>query len=497
MLDKIRVLIELKRDLNKVDENGNILLHEAVRNGNLEAVQLLLENGAVVDLTDEMGNTALMLASWNGEKDLVSLLVQEGADINSVNRWGYTPLICASSKRQSAVGAILLSLGADPEVENIEGDTALLIASKQDDTELLSNLFLKGADIHHQNKNGLDSLMLAALVGAENAVQLLLKSGADVSKTSKEGYTALMYASEQGYLNIVQMLTDWGVDLSMKNKNGLKAVDLAYAGGKKEIVNYFFDKMGEEALEPQYRELPKKFFSAVSKGDMVAVKEMLSWGVDINKPDSYGTTPLMAASFKGYETLVRYLIDSGADMELRDQNGLTAIDYAVKNEKYEVAALIKKSIENEKKVPRIFNAVAKGDYNRLKRFIEMGFDVNSKDVDGNFVLMNAVLKADMDIVQLLLENGALGNLKNKKGEGIIDQIEKLETSSLKLVQMVALLQKFKISLQQPSVSGCFIEDIVLSKGKNPTEKKIAKKLLDSLGLRTKGTLSKSKDMDRM
>ena len=56
---------------------------------------------------------------------------------------------------------------------------------------------------------------------------------------------------------------------------------------------------------------------------------MLSQGVDENSVDEDGTSALMAAAFAGELEIVRHLLEAGADPDLQDEAGLTALMNAV------------------------------------------------------------------------------------------------------------------------------------------------------------------------
>ena len=79
------------------------------------------------------------------------------------------------------------------------------------------------------------------------------------------------------------------------------------------------------AVEQQgYAFSPRGFVQSAEKGDQKAVLLFLESGVDINTRDEHGWTPLMISTFNGREEVALLLIRSGADVNAKDTRGVRA-----------------------------------------------------------------------------------------------------------------------------------------------------------------------------
>lgn len=87
----------------------------------------------------------------------------------------------------------------------------------------------------------------------------------------------------------------------------------------------------------QKKEAGEQLISAADMGDLDMVKDMLSDGADINYQDNRGETALMCASMQSNEDVpmrrnktevLRYLISQNADLDKKDNAGMSALDHA-------------------------------------------------------------------------------------------------------------------------------------------------------------------------
>ena len=81
---------------------------------------------------------------------------------------------------------------------------------------------------------------------------------------------------------------------------------------------------------------------AANKGNIEAVKQHLDAGVNVNKKDQLGETPLHSAAKEGHMQIIELLITKGADVNAIDAAGQTPLDWAEEEKQTETANLLRK-----------------------------------------------------------------------------------------------------------------------------------------------------------
>jgi ankyrin repeat protein len=149
-------------------------------------------------------------------------------------------------------------------------------------------------------------------------------------------------------------------------------------------------------------------------GNKNFIKLLIESGADINGQDERGETALTIAVKNGNTELVELLIEKGAEINGKNKDGETALTIAVRSwSPRALAIIIKRQPElNNKTTLTRFTSHIKN----IELLIEKGADINSKNMDGETVLMNAIQNGNTELVELLIKNGAEINGKSKDGE---------------------------------------------------------------------------------
>eukprot|EP01083_Nonionella_stella_P140056 428636_1 len=112
-----KVVLLCETDVNTPDENGDLALSVAAKNGNREAVQIILENPNVdvngANISD--GWTPLISAVMEGHANIAKLLLENpNVDVNKVNNRGSTPLYSGTNNGHVELVQLLLE---NPKVD--------------------------------------------------------------------------------------------------------------------------------------------------------------------------------------------------------------------------------------------------------------------------------------------------------------------------------------------------------------------------------------------
>ena len=167
------------------------------------------------------------------------------------------------------------------------------------------------------------ALLEATRKGGLQLVQELLEKGADINAHDPNGKTALIVAVERGDLAVVKLLLRKGADTNAVDRDGNTALVRAYKRDALEIIEFLKD----------YGAKPLLTVAAI-RGDVDAVRRLISEGADVNEKDKEGRTALMAAVEQGKLELASLLLDQGADVNLQPNDRWTALELAI-NEKHE------------------------------------------------------------------------------------------------------------------------------------------------------------------
>ncbi len=192
-------------------------LLEAVKAGNLPAVQTSLQQHSDPNQTEPDGTTPLHWAVQQDRLDMVQALISAGANVNAKNRYGSTPLVLAATTGNASVTDALLKAGADARVSVPETGSVLITAARTGNPEVIKLLLAAGADVNFAERySGQTALMWAAAEGHSEAVKALLAGGAKVDAQAHDKKTALFFAVRKGDIDSVQALIAAGADVNAR-----------------------------------------------------------------------------------------------------------------------------------------------------------------------------------------------------------------------------------------------------------------------------------------
>ncbi len=283
-------------------------LAEAAAQDDIDAVRTLLALHPDVNAAQNDGATALHWAALKGDLDMVRLLLQAGANVKATTRIGsLTPLFLAASNGSAAVIDELLRAGADAGAMNTtNGTTALMKAASAGSAESIKLLLDHGAAVNATEPgHNQSALMFAAAANRADAIRILAARGADLRATSK-----VTQIRPQKDLDSNEFPLDADLILHANLPPG-KAAAAALAGRR---------------ASPTVSGGLTALLLAARDGQLDATRALVETGADVNQQSAGDkTSPIVLAIINGHFELAKYLIDHGADPNLANQDGLTAL----------------------------------------------------------------------------------------------------------------------------------------------------------------------------
>jgi uncharacterized protein len=330
------------------------------RTGNVEAATLLIKHRANVNAVEQFGGqTALMWAAARRHPGMVKLLASKGANVNAraivreferhitaegrakdTHTGGLTPLLYAARENCKSCVDALIEHHVDINLPDPDGVAPLTIAMMNGNWDIAKRLILAGADVNAWDIYGQAPLHVAietAYVGGRSAsrsvpgdppneasgeeiVRMLVERGANPNQqmffraprapgsvaAGSRGTTPFHRACASGYVELIKMLLAHGAEINLHQADGQTATMLALAA-----------RRPEETIIEVLRVLHE----AGAEVNVVAKTHYLQ--------RTRGGTALHVATKRGLKKAIAELVSYGADVNLKDPDGLTALDYAM------------------------------------------------------------------------------------------------------------------------------------------------------------------------
>ncbi|XP_031575247.1 serine/threonine-protein phosphatase 6 regulatory ankyrin repeat subunit C-like isoform X3 [Actinia tenebrosa] len=450
----VDALIDASTDVNKTDSDGQTALFCALRSKNDNIVRAIIDAGADVNKTDSDGQTALFYALRSKNDNIVRAIIDGRADVNKTDSDGQTALFCALRSRNDNIVRAIIDAGADVNKTDIVYQTALFSAVENDNESIVRVLIDAGADVNKTDVVYQTALFSAVRQDNESIVQALIDAGVDSNKTDKYGKTALFIAVDKHNESIVQALIDAGAVVNKTDKYGNTAFFIAVLHDNKSIVQALIDAgadvnethrdLNETSFfdahlfgnnyESAYHDGETALFGAVREGNESIVRALIDGGADVNKTDNDGQTALFIAVDKQNESIVRALIDAGVDVNKTDKYGETAwISAGSENNVSLIPTLIDAGadVKTDSDGPfALYCAILNNNESIVRVLIDAGVVLNNIVNDGETALFSAVENGKESIAQALIEAGADVNKTNYYGKTAMFSAIEYENESI-------------------------------------------------------------------
>jgi ankyrin repeat protein len=342
-VDAVNLLLLAGAKVNARESwNGQTALHWAAAEGHAAVVEALIAGGADIRQPSNARTTPFMFAVRKGDMRSVQAFLAAGADVNEKRVDLATPLLVAVINGHEDLVDLLLEKGANPNAEggstdlSVQGSKArpiritLQTPSYRDQLKEVGTEGGNGANnswgrplqaaVHVANWHVSDEF-IAVNIDRLRVIKSLLKHGADVNARNTDmeprwsgaryrrrqvGLTPFLAAARQADIEVMRLLLEHGADPKMNTPLNITPLML--------VTGIAWASNQDRASEEQVLEATK-----------FLVEEL---GADVNFVADTGETAMHGAAYRGANSVVQYLFDKGAKLDVQDKSGRTPLQVA-------------------------------------------------------------------------------------------------------------------------------------------------------------------------
>ncbi|MCB1172420.1 MAG: ankyrin repeat domain-containing protein [Leptospiraceae bacterium] len=393
---------------------------DAVLYNDQASIEHFLKQGADINQVVSQGMTALMYYAENRNYKMMQFLIQRGAKVDQTTRLGNTALMKAMGISSEVIeqhttpadkyrmAVLLVNAGADVSKTNQHDWTALHDALLgKTDLQLITYLVSKGALVNQKDQSGRTPLFLAATRLHPDIVAYLIQQGAAVQTRTSDGDTA--------FLETIAFLSNNGYN----------------------------------------QKIHSNYAASLQILDM-----LVKAGADLNASNKQGQHHFhKIITFNA--PLILHLVEMGADVNLKDNDGNTVLalveknyrDGYIKEPEYKKIKTILLSAgarpvalaNNQDQY--LFGAITSGSLDRVKQTLAAGANINAYDSMGQTPLIAAIKAMNYPIAVYLLAHGADKNGQTRDGLPPLQAVQGLEYN---LVSNYQTTKYFTLLLQSGS-----------------------------------------------
>jgi ankyrin repeat protein len=425
-------------DVNAKLPDGTSALHWAVRNDDSELVALLLRAKADTNMADPDGVTPLSMACSNANPDIVRKLIAAGANPDLANSAGETPLMAAVRRPQLDTIRILLDANAKVDARDKQAqETALMIAVRENNADAVRLLIARGADVNAATRAGKTPERRPPGAGGGSHGVGIVRSGWPASgyqEATPGGITPLLYASRDGRTEIARMLIAAGAKVNLADTNKITPLLMATTNNQPDTADLLIQNGAEinaadfwgrtplwATIEMRDLEYSRSGQHDVDRDRLLQlIHTLLDRGAnpnarttevpptrryllglgDLSWVDFTGQTPFLRAALSGDLTVMRLLLEKGADPNIATNSGTTAL-MAASGINWVVS--------------QTFTEPMATQLEAVKLCIEKGGDVNAANSMGLTPVFGAANRGADELLAYLVERGARLDVKDKEG----------------------------------------------------------------------------------
>ena len=435
--DILKILLEAGADITYTMSNGDNLLHYALRLNQTDSAQLLIRHGIAVNQKNKQGWTPLDIAQHknmgravtalqrrqavNGAGSQppiilpnVQLLAEQMSDASTLS-----PLASAVVNGNNALLEQLVKRDPDSLHEPLPDGLSLLgLAVRHNDPAMVDALLALGVDVNAGAYKGTTALHVAARLERDDMLEMLLDHGADPLLQDDTGkdviHAAIDQKRDRQALVLLQQLQDRGYDRQSVQKHRIP-VDTYLLSAVQHRLGTVIEKLlplagHAEAVDSSGR---NALWFAARDMNSALVKRLLQAGVPPVQADKLGRTPFLVAVEHGCQACAHLLLPLD-NVNRQTASGNSALMIAAHN----------------------------GDHQAVRWLIDQGAELEMRNRQGNTAIMEAVNGNAVAVVKILVEANANVSRKNRFGSSAVDLAKQVSPEMLSLVRSRSVLGFF-------------------------------------------------------
>lgn len=190
------------------------------------------------------------------------------------------------------------------------------------------------------------AMLQAAERGDVAALRQLISAGAPLDPFDASRRTPLLIAVARDHLEAARVLIDAGASINAQAANQDSPWLLAGALGRTDMLRHMIPKGPDFSLRNRYG--GNALIPACERGHVETVRLLLTTKIDVNHVNNLGWTCLLEIVILGdggphHVEITRLVLAAGADPNIADKDGVSALAHARAKGQREVAALIEKA----------------------------------------------------------------------------------------------------------------------------------------------------------
>jgi len=445
--ERLASLIAEGAAVDATDALGNAPLHLAARQGSLESLSLLLRNDADPNRANRYGVTPLELAIQQHDLGKVQALLQAGADANTTRHSDETLLMLAAETGELPLVDALIEHGAQIDTRDPHfGQSALMFAARAGYADIALRLLDAGADVDASTVVGATPAFVApnSVPGFGFGVGIL-RGGVPADRGRREpipgGMTPLLYAARHDHVEVARVLLQHGASIDLAEANGIWPLLIAISNDNPAMAQFLIEQGAAVNGQDWYGRSPlweavnvrnlyvhnATFVNGIDRAPYLPlVQTLLARGAEVNARtketppfrhhlleitgslewvDFTGQTPFLTAALAGDVTVMKLLLEHGADPHINTFEGTNAL-MAAAGVNWVVAQTWTES------PGQLLEAV--------KLCHSLGMDMNQTNSMGLTALHGAANRGSDTIIEYLAANGADLSARDNEGRTPMD-----------------------------------------------------------------------------